>query len=587
MTASDIAQAQRAQIRARALAYAEKAVASPFVAYTLIIALQLRVLWNVWKYADLTTGDTSFYFVDAASWAHGLHENLVYYPLYDAFWGTILALVHNIYGATIIHRVAIIFAATLLVLVLMRALLGPALGLLIAAWWTVVPADNNPVYEVHLFGALPVLLAVLVVAIAPRRTGLGIAVAILLTSAVLVRTELIAAAALLGAATLTYELRELRKGRGAPKITYLRAYALPLALACILIGGAYERSYIQGATAWQQLEAKEKSNFCESYAFSFQQRHPSRFTGNPFSECSPLMRQTFGMPMPSLLQGISANPRAVAAFGSWNAHLLPSGLQVSLFGATALETDPGFKPVTEHSTYALILSVLLLIIVIGGLGVVTRSGGLSPRRMSARKRWLLVTLACIVATDLLVVLTVRPWADYIYGLAICALILVGVCILALMRRIGGIRILAPIALVTVLVLIAMTSSVYSAGPRPIYEGVKHLQVVEKQLQRPGSVLVAGENYNVLCNYLAYSYQRMCSALYWPAVRSRVTSRISAGQVLDQLHATALYVEAGMLGDPIIAGLIAAPGAQGWQQVARGSGAGGPWRVLIPLSQTAS
>ena len=558
----------------------QRAVASPFVAYALIAALQLRVIWNIWKYADLTVGDTSYYFTDAASWAHGLHENVVYYPLYDAFLGTILAVVHDVYAAMIIHRVAIILAAALLVLALMRALLGPALGLLIAAWWAVIPANYDVRYEVHLFGALPLLLVVLVVARTPRREGLGIAVAILLASAVLVRSELIAAAVLLAGAVVVYEVRELLGGHRASRSSYLRAYFVPLALACLLIGGAYARSHVQGEAVWQQLDAKEEANFCESYAFSFQQRHPTRLVGEAFLECAPLMQQTFGRPMPTLFQGITANPRAVAAFATWNAHLLPSGLQVALLDADAFENHPGFSPVSENSTYALLLSVLLLVALIAGLGISARQGKLAPRRWQPRTRWVLITLMSIAVTDLLVVLTTSPWPEYMYGLTICVLALIGVSASILVRRIGVTQILAPIALGTVIVLIAVVPSFYGSAPRPIYEGVQHLQRVRAQLQRPGSVLVSQDNSDELCNYLAYSYQRVCTPINWLALRPRVTARTSAGQVLDQAHATVIYADAGMLADPIIAALVTAPSVQRWKQIAQGSGPDGPWRVLV-------
>jgi hypothetical protein len=570
--------------RQQVIVYAQRAIANPLVSYILIAALQLRVIWNIWKYKDLTIGDSANYFVDAASWAHGLHENLVYYPLYDAFWGTILAIVHDVYAAAIIHRVAIIFAATLLVLALMRALLGPALGLLIAAWWAIVPANYDVRYEVHLFGALPVLLAVLVVARMPRREGLGIAVAILLASAVLVRTELIAAAAILAGAVAAYEVRELCTGHRASSFSYLRAYVVPLALACLLIGGAYARSHIQGTQAWGQLKEKEETNFCESYAFSYQQRHPTLFAGNPFTGCPPLMQQTFGRPLPTLFQGLTANPRAVVGFAAWNAQLFPSGLQVGLLGATALENNPGFTPETENSTYALVLSVMLLIAVIAGLGMAAREGLLSLRYVPARTRWLLVTLASIAVADLLVVLTTRPWAEYIYGLTICALVLIGVSISILVRRIGATQILAPIALGTVILLLAIVPSFYSPGPRPIYEAVQHLQMIKAQLQRPESVLVSQDNSDELCDYLAYSYQRVCTPINWLALRPQVTARTSVGWVLDRAHATAIYADAGMLADPIIAELVAAPRTQGWQQIAEGSGPDGPWRVLIPAGQ---
>ena len=568
----------------RIVGYAEKAVANPFVAYTAITALQLRIIWNIWKYSDLAGGDTSYYFVDVATWQHGLHENVVYSPLYDAFWGTILDVVHNLYTAAIIQRVAIILGVALLVLALMRSLFGPALGLLIAAWWVIIPANYNVLYEVHLMGTLPILVALLVVAYMPRRQGMGIAVAVLLAGAVLLRTELIAAAVILAIAVTVYEVRELRGGRRASRSSYLRAYVVPLAFALLVIGGTYARSYVQGNEAWQLLQAKEERGFCNFYAAAYQQRHPTRFTGNYWTECQPLMQQTFGRPEPSILQATTVNPRAVAAFLAWNAQLLPGGLQVSLFGASAFEHDPSPLPVSERSTYALLLSVAMALLVIAGLISVVRDRKMSQRRMSAQTLWITVTLASIAVATVLVALTTRPWSEYIYGLTLGALILVGAAVLTLMRRIGGTHILAPIALLTVAALIVALPSMYSPGRRPIYEGVQHLGVVQKQLQQPGSVLVTSENEAALCNYLTYSYQRKCAATSWLALRSQITPKRSAGQVLDHAHATAVYVDASMLSEPAIAALVAAPRVQGWQQVARGSGPGGPWYVLIPVGQ---
>jgi hypothetical protein len=43
-----------------------------WVSYALIAALQLKILWNIWRYRDLTPGDTSSYFLDAARWARRL-----------------------------------------------------------------------------------------------------------------------------------------------------------------------------------------------------------------------------------------------------------------------------------------------------------------------------------------------------------------------------------------------------------------------------------------------------------------------------------------------------------------------------------
>jgi hypothetical protein len=509
----------------------------------LIAALQLRVIWNIWKYSDLTGGDTSSYFVDVATWQHGLHENVVYSPLYDAFWGTILAIVHNLYTAEVIQRVAIILGVALLVLALMRSLFGPAIGLVLAAWWAVIPANYDILYEVHLMGALPILLALLVVARMPRRQGMGIAVAILLAGAVLLRTELVAAAVILAVAVAVYEVWGLRRGCRAPWSSYIRAYVVPLTLALLVIGGTYARSYVQGNEAWQLLQAKEELGFCNFYAAAYQQRHPTRFTGDYWTECQPLMQQTFGRREPSILQATIVNPRAVAAFLTWNVRLLPAGLQASLFGASAFGYDPGPLPITENSTYALLLSVVTVLLVIAGLICVVRDGTMSLRRMSARTLWIAVTLASIGTGTLLVALTTRPWSEYIYGLTVGTLVLIGAAGLVIVRQLGSKRILTPVALAVVAALIITQKSMYSPGTRPIYEGIQHLGVVQKQLQQPNSVLVTSENEAELCNYLAYSYQRKCTAINWFTLRSQITLQHSAGQVLARAHATAVYVDA--------------------------------------------
>jgi hypothetical protein len=58
-----------------------------------------------------------------------------------------------------LHRAVIVMAATLGVLAVMRRLLPPALGLLIAMRWAILPINFETLYEVHLFALLPVLAA--------------------------------------------------------------------------------------------------------------------------------------------------------------------------------------------------------------------------------------------------------------------------------------------------------------------------------------------------------------------------------------------------------------------------------------------
>jgi hypothetical protein len=564
----------------RLLSGAERLVGNPAFCYSAIAALQLRVIWNIWRYADLTNGDTSYYFTGAASWAHGLQENIVYYPLYDALWGTILAVVHNVYAATIIQRVVIVFAVALLVLALGRALLGPAVGFVLAAWWVVVPANYDPLYEVHLLGAAPILVTLLVVARMPRRQGLGIAVAILLASAVLVRNELLLVAALLAGALVVYELRVRRTNRLTRSVC-LRAYVAPLAVALLVIAGAYARSYVQGNTAWGELVAKEELNFCQDYAASFQEHHPSEFVGNPFTSCTPLMVTTFGRSNPTLLEALAANPGAVAGFAAENTRLLPGGLQVSMFGATSFTQAPGFgPPVTEGSIYALVLAVLVIAGVVAAVIVAARGGALSLRRAPPELRWIWVAVASIAVATYVVVLTTRPWAEYMYGLTICAFLVVGWALLTLVRRVGAASLLAAFALVLAVTLAVVIPSAYPPAIRPIYDTVQRLQIVKQTLERPGSVLVTADNYNEACNYLASSAEDECTGIDWFTLSAAVSAKTPLAQVLDRAGASVIYVSADMLSDPVAAGLLRAPGRDGWRVISAGSGPEGPWRILV-------
>ncbi len=229
----------------RLLFRADAAVANPFVAYGAVLLVQLRVIWNVWNYKDLTPYDTAGYFTRAASWAHGLHDNIVWSPLYTNYWGTILAAVGDVYTAAMVHRIVIVLAATLLVLALTRALLGPSLALLVTAWWAVLPPNYNVYYEVHLFALLPILVAALLVSRSPKRGYLGSSLGVLVGATLLLRNETLIATIIFLITILVHEVRARR--RNEVQVTaYLRAYGIPLAIVCLLVAGTYWRSEVQG-----------------------------------------------------------------------------------------------------------------------------------------------------------------------------------------------------------------------------------------------------------------------------------------------------------------------------------------------------
>src|SRR5690349_14197942 len=97
----------------------------PWVAYGLILALQLTVFWGWWSVADLTAGDTSFYFMGAWQWFHAGRVNLAWSPLYSVFYGSFLFVNPDPVWVTYAHRAMIVFASALLTLAALRRLLPP------------------------------------------------------------------------------------------------------------------------------------------------------------------------------------------------------------------------------------------------------------------------------------------------------------------------------------------------------------------------------------------------------------------------------------------------------------------------------
>jgi hypothetical protein len=566
----------------RAVHLSEVALASPFFAYAAVIAVQLRVIWKVWEYKDLTSGDTSSYFLDAVSWAHGAHDDILWSPLYTNVWGSVYALIREVYASEMVMRVGIVLLVTVLVLAIMRSLFSPAVALLIALWWAIVPANYNVLYEVHLFGVLPILLAVLIVAKRQTHSALGVALAIFLGTTILLRNELLIATLVATAFVVGHELRGRRLGTDR-QAGYARAYGVPLLIVIALAGMLYARSFDKGHDVAQEFKAKQGLNACQAYVFNYQQRHPSKFTGNPFTECQPLMRQTFGEAEPSFLNATRANPRAMAAFVAWNGRLLGSGLQVSLFNATSTRDQPDYPLVNTGRSYALILSLVLLELWIAGFIAIRRDWSYWRDSWLADRLWIGVFLGAACITTIAVALSERPRPEYMYALTVGVLAVTGVCATALLRRIKAEHFVPPTAITALLLLLALIPGFYRPADRPLLTRVQHLASVSPELQQPGSVLIAsGYNYE-LCSYLAETHTRHCTSPAWPTLQSELVRGVPLKTALNHAGATAIYMDSLLLQDPRMAQLAATPRAYGWREVSSGSGSEGRWQVLIRAS----
>ena len=345
----------------------------PLFSYLMLFLLQLKVVWAAWQYRDLTTGDTSSYFAEAFLWFDNFSVNIIWSPLYTAFYGTLLFLSTDAYLVTILHRLIIVFVVTLMVLALMRRLLPHNLAWLVGAWWAILPINFNTLYEVHLFAVIPVLAAWLLILHKSSPWTRGGSIAILFGASILVRNELIVATVILGVICDGWEIWLVKKNNLTfnPQ-TYWLGYGLPLLLAGLLCFFFYTRSIFQFPELPAVSEPKHTLNMCQVYAFGYQQRYPGVWNKSPWTECDELMGSHFGQRLPSLSEMLQRNPAAVLEHFLWNLSLAPNGLQVSLFNATSGTINPDYAPVQFESPTALILSIITSFILLVGLFLLYR-----------------------------------------------------------------------------------------------------------------------------------------------------------------------------------------------------------------------
>jgi hypothetical protein len=563
---------------------------SPWVAYGLLLLLQLKMVWGIWAYRDVTTGDTVAYFANAYRWFTGFSTDLAFSPLYTCFYGSFLFLNDDPVWATFAHRVVIVLAATVLVLAVLRQLLPAGIAWLCAAWWAVLPIVFNTLYEVHLFAAIPVLIAwlLLLTASGPGRRAAGLGV--LAAATVLVRNELSIPTAVLGVILAATERWHLRAGHTRAGATVL-AYATAAGLAAGLCAAAYQAAFVKFPALSSILKEKHTLNMAQVYAFGHQQRHPE-WALSPWTQSQELMDQTFGGHDLTLREMMAANPRATAEHFAWNASLTPSGLQLLLFSRASGSVSPDYdyKVLDRlNSRVATALTVALLALWAVGLGVLWRGrrewwhGWLSPR-------WLGWAAMFAVATVVpLVIATQRPRPSYLFAFGVSLIALTGMCLHAATTRwnlADRLRRAAPV-LTVALVLLVPRYFVHSKHTRqPVADGVRRLLPHRDAITTPGVVTVVPDRFGV-GGYL-HPTARLIENRAWIRVFHEVANAALPGEgfvaLIDRHGVDYVYLEERALG-----WLAGRPGTGGepylegratpeFELLAFGNDTGDRWRV---------
>ena len=550
----------------------DRMLASAWISYPLIFVLQAKILWGILRFRDLTFGDTAGYFAFAYSWYDHFGVRIEWSPLYTAFYGTVYLLTTDIYTSTILHRVIIVMAATIGILAVMRQLLPPALALLGAAWWAVLPINFETLYEVHLFALLPVLAAFYVATISDTPWTRGSVLAILIATAGLVRNEQIIAAGIFALICFVREVKKphyVDKNRSSIWDSRLAGYGFPLTAALLLIAVFYWRSDIKYPALIGPINSKHVYNMCQVFAFGYAQRHPE-WTSSPWLECKSLMQVVFGRDLPTFTQMIWSNPAAVLEHFTWNLLLVFNGFQVALFNRMAGTVNPDYVPVIRNAPLALALSAVVLVLIILAAIKLIRDWHLWwPAWLKDRQSAFLVMLAelCVFVP---VILTQRPRPSYLFPATAVIMTTIGLAVYILLgnRRLILAKILAAVG-VPLLLLVVPSYYLKHKSDRPIYTDVVKLQKFKSFLNKPDYRMVLGDYVWEIQGYLRLRAPKLVGFDY--GVLSSWHAPQTLDAFLDTQKINVIFIRPRLLQElkerPEARQMLERPGAVGWTKLA--------------------
>lgn len=472
-----------------------------------VLVLMVKVLWGYWD-RDLTFGDTSMYFLDAVRWYQAGQVNFVWSPLYTAYYGSWLGITEDAAAATLLHRIGLIIISTILVAWLGLLTLPRLLALLLTIWWIALPIHYDTLYEVHLFGTLPILIMAVIAFRADKTWRMPLLIGVALSTTVLIRNEYsIALVVFITLASINFARQRHQLSIPILRTSGLR-YGIVLLAVGVLIAYFYSASHIKGNAIKEASKPKHTLNMCQVYAFGYKQRNPS-WTQSPWTECSNLMQEKFGASHPSLLEMTKVNPREVAEHFLWNLSLTPAGLEVLLFNVTSSKHNPDYAPVFFIPVLPRLLLVLSLVVGVAGTILIYRNRPDRFADIRATLGRIAPVLLASVVMALAVILTQRPRPSYLMGVGILYiwLLLVYLSILSTVsKKLDNSRIFWAVAAVLLLVVPSYRSLPLNSKLGTLGKTYAELRSQSASLCVAPGLLAIGEYGTNIANYLCAPHE---------------------------------------------------------------------------------
>jgi hypothetical protein len=473
--------------------------------------------------------------------------------------------VHDPYAATILYRVLAALAASVLVLAVLRRLLTPGIALGMAIWWAVNPANFDDLYEVHLFALVPELGAVLLACALSGPRMRPIVLGAFLASGLLMRNETLVAALAWLAIWLVWEWNRRRRGEGVSAARLARAVVIPIAVIVVVEGLVVvsdpQRGQLSAASSH-----KHRFNFCQIYAYGYQQRNDD-FPGDPWRDCRALMERKFGREDPTLTEAFESNPGAVAGHFFWNARITPAALQLMLFDRTSegASHDPDYIPVRSGSSAALIGSIVVIAFCLSGLILVWRDRRRWWERWIRARAWGWAALAALALSNVVVMIVARPRPEFVFGFTPFMLAVIGMAAMAYVERFPALgRFTAVMPAFAIVVLIAVPkhygpryeTPLISRTGQPLRQTVDRLQPWAGEL-RGGDVGLLASYGSDACHYIGR--EDPCNGLDWFQV-------VGQPGPLDQHGVNFVYVDREDMRNPSVRAIVDSLSPAQWQRV---------------------
>jgi hypothetical protein len=433
----------------------------PVFAYLLIALVQLKVVWGMWDFKDIDWGDTICYYSNACETLDRARINIIWSPIFAFFGSLVLHVSHDPYFYCIATRIICALAVSLLTLAVMRRLLPPGIAWFVAAWWAVLPTNFNTLYQIHLFGTIPILVSWLVLS-RHTRWRRAVALAILIGSGLLIRNEHLACAAVLAGCISFFEFSNWRHDR-QPIWPIIKPYTAALLVVASLVLVCYVRSTIKYPALSAEMRYRHTNNVGQIFASGFCQRYPGVWRKDQWTEYGDLMTKYFGQPEMSFLEAVSKNPAAMAEHVVWNASLVPSGIQFLLFNRIGEDRTPDYiRPPVDFCGATVLSALVIAYIFFGMLKAVAEKE--ETKDWLKLHRWTLTAMASYVPVAFVLMLMQRPRAAYVFPLGIELMGLVGFAVWRLYSYKELPELAQKACPVAMILLFLAVSPYYSPGP---------------------------------------------------------------------------------------------------------------------------